>query len=291
MIPPNHKKSLNLHVLGHPLFISSTFILILNDWYLKETFHNEITGKLSDFAGLFTFPIFLSVLFPRYKLTAHIFAGLVFMYWNSAISQPLIDRLQLIGLHVDRTVDITDSIALISIPYAYFASNDQRYIRMWPILQKAILILSATAFVATTMPPHSTRKYTEIGKEYSFGFSKRELISRLNMVQIKEVRKLNRLSGQVDFDADKNIFHYKGQTDTLALLLDEALVKKTDTITFRTSLAENMISGDEQQSRLRLISVYRVVPDHKEKDYREKAVRSFEKHIIRPIRKYGSSIR
>jgi hypothetical protein len=53
------------HKLGSPVFITAVLLLIANDWYFKQTFHNGLTGKLSDFAGLFAFPFLLSALFPR----------------------------------------------------------------------------------------------------------------------------------------------------------------------------------------------------------------------------------
>ncbi len=47
-----------LKYLVSPLFIFVLFLLIINDFFLKAAFHNTFTGKLSDFSGLFIFPIF-----------------------------------------------------------------------------------------------------------------------------------------------------------------------------------------------------------------------------------------
>jgi len=57
--------------LGNPGFIIAVLLLVLNDWYLKETCPNVLTGKLSDFAGLFAFPFLLSALFPRRTVTVY----------------------------------------------------------------------------------------------------------------------------------------------------------------------------------------------------------------------------
>lgn len=54
--------NLPLKKLGNPVFLIALFILILNDWVLKHTFNNTLTGKLSDFAGLFAFAFFLGIL-------------------------------------------------------------------------------------------------------------------------------------------------------------------------------------------------------------------------------------
>ena len=47
----------------HPLPLCAVAILILNDQYLKYLFPGLVAGKLSDFAGLFFAPLFLSALF------------------------------------------------------------------------------------------------------------------------------------------------------------------------------------------------------------------------------------
>lgn len=45
--------------LLHPAVLSAIAVLVLNDHVLKAAFHNPLTGKLSDFAGLLFFPLFL----------------------------------------------------------------------------------------------------------------------------------------------------------------------------------------------------------------------------------------
>jgi len=43
----------------HPIAWSALVLLLLNDHYLKQTFGNALTGKLSDVAGLIVFPLFV----------------------------------------------------------------------------------------------------------------------------------------------------------------------------------------------------------------------------------------
>src|SRR4030095_5695986 len=45
--------------LLHPVALLSIALLIVNDHFLKPTYSNWITGKLSDFAGLVFFPLLL----------------------------------------------------------------------------------------------------------------------------------------------------------------------------------------------------------------------------------------
>src|SRR5687768_980006 len=46
-------------LLFHPLTLVSVLVLVLNDHYLKAAFPSALTGKLSDFAGMFAAPLVL----------------------------------------------------------------------------------------------------------------------------------------------------------------------------------------------------------------------------------------
>jgi hypothetical protein len=258
--------------------------LILNDWCFKTTFHNSLTGKLSDFAGLFSFPYLLSALFSSRILKIHIWTGLLFMVWKSKFSQPIIDTINGLGIPINRTIDFTDNIALLSIFVSYFTLKLSFAVNLKPFIQKTLIIVSCLSFMATTLSPHTNKKFVNIDKEYEFPFSKRELVSRLNMVQIKEVREYNKLSGLVDFESETNVFHYHGRTDTLAILLDYQKINDQDTIEFKSSYAEMLISGNDTSSKLKLLTVYKFVPVFKNKDYRDNAIRQFEKRIIKKIK-------
>ena len=94
-----------------PLFLFCLLLLLLNDFYLKATFHNILTGKLSDFCGLFIFPIFWSAIFPRHKVSVFIITGVVFVYWKSEYATGLIELINTFT-NIHRTVDPTDLIAL-----------------------------------------------------------------------------------------------------------------------------------------------------------------------------------
>ncbi|WP_462250863.1 hypothetical protein [Ferruginibacter sp.] len=272
--------------LAHPAFILSVLLLITNDWLFKVSFHNFITGKLSDFAGLFAFPFFLSTVFPRLKKPLHVFTGVLFIFWKSDLSQPIINLLNSIYIPVNRTIDFGDNIALISVIFSYIFFNTctQPYIAK-PIFIKVIAIVSCIAFMATSVPPRDLRKFIAIDKEYPFNFSKRELLSRLNSVQLKEINQANKVSGQVDFDSETNVFHFHGETDTLALILDYEKIKDTDTVRYKTSFVEIMITGNDNTSMLKLVSIYYYVPKHKEKDFRDKAITVFEKWVVKKIKK------
>jgi hypothetical protein len=108
-------------LLLHPLFIFSLVLLLLNDFYFKHEFHNWLTGKLSDFAGLFGFTVFLLVFFYPYKKTVLLSIALFFIFWKSPVSTPLIAFLNNgINIPVHRTIDYSDYIALLILPAAYY---------------------------------------------------------------------------------------------------------------------------------------------------------------------------
>lgn len=271
--------------LTHPFFISSVLLLIINDWFLKVAFRNAFTGKISDFAGLFAFPFFLSALLPQWKKSLHILTAVLFIFWKTELSQPYINLLNTIHIHVSRTIDFSDNIALLSIVISYQIFIRKNEYNAKPFLTRAITVITCLAFMATSMPKGEKRKFVDINNEYQFNFSKRELVSRLNAVQLKEIHQLNKLSGAIDFDSETNVFHYDGKKDTLALILDYEKITETDTIRYKTSYVEIMISGNDKNSALKLVSIYQFIPAYKKKDFKEKAIHQFEKWVVKKIRK------
>lgn len=108
-----------LKILVSPLFLFFLVVLIVNDFFLKSAFHNMITGKLSDFSGLFIFPIFWSAIFPKQKLWIFISTAVLFAFWKSEYSS-LIIQLVKPYFSIGRTVDLSDLIALPMILFAWF---------------------------------------------------------------------------------------------------------------------------------------------------------------------------
>lgn len=138
----------------HPFFLISLFLLLLNDLYLKYEFHNIITGKLSDFTGLFIFAVFLVVLFPLYKKPVIIFCALFFCCWKTPLSSPFIDFFNYrLSLPLHRVVDYTDLFALLVLPLAYkikrpgYSSSFERSAAIY-----TVGIISFFSFCATSMP-------------------------------------------------------------------------------------------------------------------------------------------
>lgn len=180
--------SKKINILLHPFFLMGLLLLILNDHVLKQEFHNGITGKLSDFVGLFIFPIFWAALAPKYKKLIYSVTALFFIYWKSSWSQHFLDWLQVKNLPITRVVDYTDLIALFVLPLSYYFFQHAQPIYKRSFLVTPIAIISFFAFCATSMPNYHV-KNPEIKHEYIKGFrtklSKEEFINELNKLNIQ----------------------------------------------------------------------------------------------------------
>ena len=108
-------------LLASPWFVFSILALLVNDWVLKPTLHNGLTGKLSDFAGLLALILVACAISERLRWwSASLISGF-FVYWKSPYSQPFISYLnELLPLGIGRTPDYTDLAALPVIWIAAF---------------------------------------------------------------------------------------------------------------------------------------------------------------------------
>lgn len=142
-------------ILLTPLFLLGLAILLLNDFILKYEYSNVLTGKLSDIAGLFIFPIFFSAIFPRNNKVVYALTILIFGYWNTTLAQGLIDFFNNIGVHIGRIVDPTDFFALAVLPFSYIHFKKliakPRLSIITPI-RIAISSIAIFSFIATTLP-------------------------------------------------------------------------------------------------------------------------------------------
>lgn len=177
------------NILLSPVFLIGLCLLLINDFYLKPIFHNEITGKVSDFAGLFIFPLFLCSILPRRRkiIFAGVFAG--FIVWKSPYVQPVIETWNSLGIfRIGRTVDMTDLLALVSLPlgYLYLRQQTTRQDRKLSGFAKAgMLILSVFAFTATSFEDDRS---VWTGKDYEIPMSRTALEDQLRSLDtIREV--------------------------------------------------------------------------------------------------------
>jgi hypothetical protein len=115
--------ALNSHpeLLASPWVVLSVLVLLVNDWVLKPTFHNGLTGKLSDFAGILALTLVACAASQRFRWCSASFISAFFVYWKSSLSQPLISYLnQVLPFGIGRTPDYTDWVALPVVWIAAF---------------------------------------------------------------------------------------------------------------------------------------------------------------------------
>lgn len=131
-------------------FIFCLGLLFLNDFYLKEAYHNWLTGKLSDFCGLYVFASFWSALLTTQKKWVYFGTALLFILWKSPYAQGVIDLFSDYLYPIHRVVDISDLMAIAILPIAYWLQFDKKYRVEWnPIVPG---ILTIIAFCATSHP-------------------------------------------------------------------------------------------------------------------------------------------
>ncbi|MBU0488134.1 MAG: hypothetical protein KKD31_09315 [Bacteroidetes bacterium] len=198
----------DLKILTSYCFLGGLTILLLNDLLLKELFGNWITGKLSDFAGLFIFPLFWTAIFPRHRKKIFVLTGLIFIFWKSPYSQSFILSWNNLGLlQIARIVDYSDLIALVVLPLALYINYYDDRIKKLSINPVLPLALSFFAFTAT-----SYKKDFDYNKKYDFEFSKSELVRRINLIENE-----NR-TGNLPLSLNNghaNYFSIAGASDTL----------------------------------------------------------------------------
>lgn len=99
----------------------SVLLLILNDHVLKYSFPGIVTGKISDFSGIFLIVLVLRDAFPKKVLETAVLVVGLFLYWKSPYSQGLIEFINTYSpIEFNRTVDYSDLVAFVIIPVAYF---------------------------------------------------------------------------------------------------------------------------------------------------------------------------
>jgi hypothetical protein len=100
-------------LLRSPLLLLAVGLLLLNDFVLKAAFHNWVTGKLSDVAGLAAFTIFWCAIWPRHVWKVGGIIAISFAFWKSPYAQGLIESANaVLPFAIGRTVDTSDLIAL-----------------------------------------------------------------------------------------------------------------------------------------------------------------------------------
>lgn len=173
--------------LLHPFFLLCLFLLLLNDFYLKPVFSNGLTGKLSDFAGLIVFPVFIAALFPASKKWVALVTGILFLVWKTPLVSPAIDWLNgFLPFAIHRVIDYSDYWALLILPVAHRMLKGGQILKLYTgklvrICRVGSAGVACFAVCATTMAPKwgVPPGTVYIGKTYKIKKSKDEVIAMI----------------------------------------------------------------------------------------------------------------
>ncbi|MDO9212903.1 MAG: hypothetical protein Q8Q54_14285 [Methylococcales bacterium] len=141
-----------------PLLLSVS-LLILNDHVFKYSFSGIVTGKISDFAGIFLIVLVLRDVFPKRVLETSVLVVGLFLYWKSPYSQALIEFINTYSpLEFIRTVDYSDLVAFTIIPVAHFVyENRNRFtlkLNIAELIKIPAIVLTVLGITGTSTLPY-----------------------------------------------------------------------------------------------------------------------------------------
>lgn len=175
----------------NPYFIVGLIVLLINDFYLKYEFGNFITGKLSDFAGLLIFPMFVATIIPQLRKSISLITGIGFIIWKLPLFTPVVEWInQLSFITIDRVVDYSDYVALSILFLSHYLINYHKYSprikweKVTTVSRFAFLLIAFFAFCATSLPPqYEIPKGTIfIDKSYTIKLPKDSVINMIKQL-------------------------------------------------------------------------------------------------------------
>jgi len=251
-IPPytmikQNQTARNSALIFNWIFIGGLLVLAVNDQYLKWTFGNWATGKISDFAGVLIFPMFLQFLFPRISRMSIIITGLLFVFWKLPASENFIGLYNKAAIiPITRTVDHSDLIALLMLlPAWYLLGRIDNYSisRISPAFAGCLVAAPATMIFMATSPPVSFYMQPggdiHIGKSYRLKITEQEALQKLKakgFTIIPDTSQHDR--GRADYYLMKNVildggkdtveaiqFGFLGNVEKPLLLINNVILK------------------------------------------------------------------
>lgn len=177
------REKIKIELLSARLFVIGLVILLANDFVFKALFHNALTGKISDFAGLFIFSYFFSVFFLRHTKLIYLITGILFVVWKSPLSDSFIIWWNHnLFFQISRVVDYTDLLALAVLPVSYFYLKKQSIpkSRIRFVYSYLIGAIAFFSFCATSQPRQRFDLKIETDKKYSIPISKSEVFNQLS---------------------------------------------------------------------------------------------------------------
>ncbi len=182
----------NTYYISNLLFLPALTILLLNDFYWKETYANELTGKLSDVSGLVVFLLFFSALFAnKFRFFLYLISALLFTWWKSVWSESFIESWnQIISFYpLQRTVDYSDLwCLLVLVPLYFYHPKKERKVVSVKWISVPLLFTGLFAIVATSKAKNmggygSTPKYW-IEESFKLKMTKTDFLKNISFSNI-----------------------------------------------------------------------------------------------------------
>lgn len=182
----------NSYYIWNPLFLISLAVLLLNDFWWKESYPGLLTGKLSDVSGLVVFVLFFaSWIQPRFRLLLFVLTALIFTWWKSSRSGPFIETWNHLFwfFPLERRIDYTDLFCLLILIPAYFyipkrkpKSVSVSYFT-YPLLFLGLFAITATSKAKNIGAYGETHRYW-IDESFKLKMTKAEFIRTISLSNI-----------------------------------------------------------------------------------------------------------
>ena len=173
--------------VSSPGFLAALAVLLANDLWWKAAFGNWLTGKLSDFAGLFVVVVLATAFRPANSRAIALATAIAFALWKSPAAQPLIDGWNAMAPYpIARVVDYSDLLALSMIPlarrYVVVARPIAPAASRYPIMGLALLAILGTSKAPPVTEPYQAMEHVTFYSEpplYGVAASRAEVLERL----------------------------------------------------------------------------------------------------------------
>lgn len=175
-------------------FVGSLILLFINDHFLKFEYSNWITGKLSDFTGIFILHLIFAFIFPKKRFVSVLLTILFFIFWKSPLSETFIKIYNYLSpIRTERVVDYSDFIAFSVLPLSFYLIQNLKKYEFLKIkkVHSAFIAIPTFIILISEAPPLS-HYYTYTDGDFrcykcntTIDISKNDLIKKLNDRNIK----------------------------------------------------------------------------------------------------------
>jgi hypothetical protein len=260
-------------------FVFGLVLLLLNDFILKEVFGNWFTGKLSDFTGLFIFQLFWISFFPKYKKPILFSVCVLFIFWKSSLSGGFIHLWNNSApFLINRTIDYTDLIALIVLPFANSLEKERDQLRTVAIHPALPFVVSSFAFMATS---YDSR--IEYSATYEFNYGIEKLYSKINAIPDTDIFKRRHFQ-KGEKDSTNQSFIIPNEIDSSLIIIDTTYVNIKEDFCFHGYKTKVIVSGNNRKSKLTILEFQHDCPTNEGgKDDLKILKESFLKKVIQPL--------